>query len=988
MRPPLSRSPSRRRPRRRSLPALAALALVAALLTAGVTAAVPARPAHAAPGEVCRLTFTVTTGVDGLHSTSTETISFGGAAVLFEDGDGDGATDPAPQPFHRGGTGDTRHATFTWHALLSPCVPAKHLVDGFTFTHESTADDWQADNWNLQALRVVDRDTEAVYFDRASTDLEHPLHRFYKNADQTWNTNEGRPDADTDGDGLTDRVELFGIPRPGGAPDTWLPDHGADPCRKTVAVEIDWLDDGTASDRPTETALDEARLMFGEAPVNAPGLCPYGPPSRAGVQMLLDLSDAIVVTPEARRRPLREKGPDGLNDFDRHREANFPAHRRDLFFYSLWGYKHDASSSSGLAPVEGYRNDFIVSVGSWDRPSDRVMSGTFVHELGHVLGLGHGGTDGVNLKPNHLSVMSYRYQLIGVPDFSAWEAALGRLSPDSDVNLWGETVEAVSDIDYSREKLADLDMTRLVEARGVGSATGKVAAWWDDTYTLRAGDARKALDWDWSGGGVPDPDPSREMSVNLMSATQVCVTPFNPVTQRWDGLQTVLPPESADEPAHDHVFTGPDDECSTMADAADTQVENPDYPGRGARLIGADEWRAIRFGVGVSPDAGAPPPFSPERGPTEEEGKRIVSELVDAMVAAAAPPASTAPRWGFAYMDKATAPIGVQTPLEGIFQWTTGRRDPATAGHRAAVTRTGTGEYAVRLPDIASESGVAHVTAYRTTYRGRTCAVAGHEPSGADEVVRVRCFDHTGAPVDWWFTVFFAAPRSGDATYATIRYNPPGGAGSLTPVRNPGTHNSAGQVNHVLHDGPGRYRAVLKGAAFTADTGYAQVTPYGTGAAARCNPEGTTVAGGALEVTVACYAIDGGPTARPADSPWLLSYVQGTGLNNDPSAPAAYATTTGDPANPTIDPRHSYASTGETPTVTRLSTGWYRVTYTTLGKPTDSAQVTSTTPGHYCHLGTLNSYSAPPNLGIDLYCHSPSGTPANSTFALTYLRSP
>lgn len=39
-----------------------------------------------------------------------------------------------------------------------------------------------------------------------------------------------------------------------------------------------------------------------------------------------------------------------------------------------------------------------------------------MHELGHSLGLDHGGTnDATNYKPNYLSIMSYTYQMTGVP---------------------------------------------------------------------------------------------------------------------------------------------------------------------------------------------------------------------------------------------------------------------------------------------------------------------------------------------------------------------------------------------------------------------------------------------------------------------------------------------------------------------------------------------------------------------------------------------
>ena len=38
----------------------------------------------------------------------------------------------------------------------------------------------------------------------------------------------------------------------------------------------------------------------------------------------------------------------------------------------------------------------------------------FIHELGHNLGLKHGGTDNLNYKPNYLSVMNYFFQFGGV----------------------------------------------------------------------------------------------------------------------------------------------------------------------------------------------------------------------------------------------------------------------------------------------------------------------------------------------------------------------------------------------------------------------------------------------------------------------------------------------------------------------------------------------------------------------------------------------
>ena len=46
--------------------------------------------------------------------------------------------------------------------------------------------------------------------------------------------------------------------------------------------------------------------------------------------------------------------------------------------------------------------------------NDLAVAGTIQHELGHNLGLRHGGNVDTNRKPNYSSVMSYNYQFGGV----------------------------------------------------------------------------------------------------------------------------------------------------------------------------------------------------------------------------------------------------------------------------------------------------------------------------------------------------------------------------------------------------------------------------------------------------------------------------------------------------------------------------------------------------------------------------------------------
>lgn len=82
------------------------------------------------------------------------------------------------------------------------------------------------------------------------------------------------------------------------------------------------------------------------------------------------------------------------------------------------------SGPTGIAELNG--NDAVVALGSIAFPSgqaDEGRIGTIMHEIGHNLGLNHGGTDSDNCKPNYISVMNYNRQLphtkMPIPGISA-----------------------------------------------------------------------------------------------------------------------------------------------------------------------------------------------------------------------------------------------------------------------------------------------------------------------------------------------------------------------------------------------------------------------------------------------------------------------------------------------------------------------------------------------------------------------------------------
>ncbi len=104
----------------------------------------------------------------------------------------------------------------------------------------------------------------------------------------------------------------------------------------------------------------------------------------------------------------------------------------------------------------GVDEDNGLSIGSRSQ-----QAGTFMHELGHALGLGHGGGDGVNNKPNYLSTMNYSFQPCTVPTSPAGAAA-----------------PIPGGCDYSRTDI-DLNEGSLDECVGLGVPLGFGANDWN-----------------------------------------------------------------------------------------------------------------------------------------------------------------------------------------------------------------------------------------------------------------------------------------------------------------------------------------------------------------------------------------------------------------------------------------------------------------------------------------------------------------------------
>lgn len=209
---------------------------------------------------------------------------------------------------------------------------------------------------------------------------------------------------DTDRDGLDDCDEVLGTP--GGLD---LPAFGLNPRHKDMLVEIDWDEDdrkcGLHSHRPDVEAMQGVRIFYSTIPVSNPDGLP-------GYNFIADYGQGGVFTGGN-----LVDFPDGVTEgltqrFHLVKAANFAADRIGYFRYQVhahyWDYNNN---SSGLANIGGDNSVVTINCAYADIAFQR---NTIIHELGHNLGLQHGGGDDCNRKIPYNSMMNYNYQFFGI----------------------------------------------------------------------------------------------------------------------------------------------------------------------------------------------------------------------------------------------------------------------------------------------------------------------------------------------------------------------------------------------------------------------------------------------------------------------------------------------------------------------------------------------------------------------------------------------
>jgi hypothetical protein len=200
-------------------------------------------------------------------------------------------------------------------------------------------------------------------------------------------------DVDSDGDGLSDPAEIYG--------DSYLdlPSSGADPRRKTIFLELDYYLGRNLS----KLSLQEITDSFANAPVkNLDG--------STGIDLVIDQSELITEftwsTDDIDDAAKGQKYLFWRQFREKIKSKHFNDDRENIYYYGvklpMLPSRRFGGLSNGIPSSE-----FVVT-------NSRNI--TVMHELGHNLGLFHGGKSAFNpnYAINYFSIMNYNYSLSGV----------------------------------------------------------------------------------------------------------------------------------------------------------------------------------------------------------------------------------------------------------------------------------------------------------------------------------------------------------------------------------------------------------------------------------------------------------------------------------------------------------------------------------------------------------------------------------------------
>lgn len=462
-----------------------------------------------------------------------------------------------PQPAYGGGSGD---------AFVAKLNDQGNALVYFTYLGGSADEEAEDIAVPLACVAYVTGGTRSSDFPNTSSPYQKPFNSTYGGGTGNFQFGGDAFIAkiveDRDGDALPDCWEKEGVyidnddtsDRP---PDLNLSKMGANPDHKDIFVEVDYMDCAKGgncdllsqdhADISSLNALADVYDAFAKAPVDNPDKNP-------GIELHLSPDDRGYIywidEPISHYSGIsfRSRGPGSNDDFDDLKSGSNdpnnpgnPCGLRDIdghfgtendrkssncenilkakglvFRYAIFGHMFkEGLLSSGISEIEG--KDILVTLfafkdetrkmatewnNSFTKEWPDVQAGTFMHELGHTLGLLHGGGYGIpdseasnreiNCKPNYLSIMNYGYAY----NYSGIASGIPGVPDDT-------KVRTNRPLDYSRHEIdylaIPLDENNLDERSGIDGPAGQRILYGIDGQR-QVGPSSGAVDWNGIDG--------------------------------------------------------------------------------------------------------------------------------------------------------------------------------------------------------------------------------------------------------------------------------------------------------------------------------------------------------------------------------------------------------------------------------------------------------------------------------------------------------
>jgi probable HAF family extracellular repeat protein len=219
---------------------------------------------------------------------------------------------------------------------------------------------------------------------------------------------------DSDGDDIYDCWESQGDGidvNADGLIDLDLYSRGARPDHKDIFVEADYMNGSEPLDVSIKMVKDAFAEISNEFLNNPDGL--------PGIKLHVEFNDTALTNELLPANPWPrffelKRAHFGTAMERQHPNAKYILEAKKLVYrYCIWANRYGNTSASGQGELGGGAggNDLLITLGSWSAMGDSdKQAGTFMHELGHTLGLRHGGIDDIHYKPNYYSVMNYAWQ--------------------------------------------------------------------------------------------------------------------------------------------------------------------------------------------------------------------------------------------------------------------------------------------------------------------------------------------------------------------------------------------------------------------------------------------------------------------------------------------------------------------------------------------------------------------------------------------------